>query len=194
MAIRMTTRTERLARELNSRREAFRAFLVARVGSAADAEDILQNGLLKAVRSGSWPRDDTRLAAWFYQLLRNAIVDHHRARAARHRREDALGRLADRLGENVTPPRTWETQICGCLDGVIATLRPAHAELLRRVDLDGQPVRDAARALGLTPNNASVALHRARRELRVRLLAFCGACAAGACLNCDCAPADRQQV
>jgi hypothetical protein len=32
-------------------------------------------------------------------------------------------------------------------------------------------------ALGLTANNASVALHRARAELRTKLMDFCGDCA-----------------
>ena len=72
---------------------------------------------------------------------------------------------------------------------VVGTLKPQHAELLRRVDLNGESVQDAARALKLTPNNASVTLHRARKELRSRLEAFCGACAEGACLDCNCAPA-----
>lgn len=68
------------------------------------------------------------------------------------------------------------------------TLKPQHAALLRRVDLNGESVQDAAKALKMTANNASVILHRARKELRTRLEAFCGACADGACLDCDCGP------
>jgi hypothetical protein len=38
--------------------------------------------------------------------------------------------------------------------------------------------------LGMTPNNASVTLHRARAELRMKLSRFCGDCP---CLdNCEC--------
>jgi hypothetical protein len=44
--------------------------------------------------------------------------------------------------------------------------------------------RFAAADLGITPNNASVTLHRARGELRTKLVEFCGDCA---CLdNCEC--------
>jgi RNA polymerase sigma factor (sigma-70 family) len=193
----MTVRADLLARRLNERREAFTAFLARRVGSTASTEDILQDGLLKAVRRADTLQDDTKLVAWFYQLLRHAIVDHHRADRTRRRKEDGLGALAARLGEDTTPPpKAWEAQICGCVGSVIDTLKPAHAELLRRVELDGQSVQDAARALRLTPNRASVTLHRARKELRARLEAFCGACANGACLDCDCAPvpAARRRV
>lgn len=190
----MSARTETLARELNAQREAFKAFLTARVGNEAEAEDILQNGLVKAVQRAGELQDNAKLSAWFYQVLRNAIVDHYRARGSRRRREGALGELVASLGEDVAPPpRDWDAQICGCLGSVVDTLKPAHAELLRRVDLNGEAVADAARALKMTPNNASVTLHRARKELRARLEVFCGACAEGACLDCNCAPAPEKQ-
>jgi RNA polymerase sigma-70 factor (ECF subfamily) len=190
----MARRADRLARELNAHREAFKAFLTARVGSAAEAEDILQNGLLKAVQRAGELQDDAKLTAWFYQLLRNSIVDHYRTRGARRRRDDALGTLVASLGEDVDPaPKNWEAQLCGCLGSVVDTLKPQHAELLRRVDLNGESVQAAATALRLTPNNASVTLHRARKELRTRLEAFCGACADEACLDCNCAPVPEKR-
>jgi RNA polymerase sigma-70 factor (ECF subfamily) len=190
----MATRADQLARELNAQRDAFKAFLTARVGSAAEAEDILQNGLLKAVQRAGEIQDDARLTAWFYQLLRNSIVDHYRSSSARRRRDDALGTLVASLGEDVTPaPKVWEAQLCGCLGSVVDTLKPQHAALLRQVDLNGESVQSAARALKMTPNNASVTLHRARKELRTRLEAFCGACAEGACLDCHCAPVPEKR-
>lgn len=185
----MSARADTLAREFNAQRNAFKAFLTARVGSAAEAEDILQNGLLKAVQRAGELQDDAKLTAWFYQLLRHAIVDHYRSRGARTRRDDALGQLVASLGEDVSPaPKAWEAQLCRCLGSVVDTLKPQHAELLRRVDLNGELVQAAAQALKLTANNASVTLHRARRELRAKLEIFCGACATGACLDCNCAP------
>jgi RNA polymerase sigma-70 factor (ECF subfamily) len=190
----MSARADALARELNAQREAFKAFLTARVGDAAEAEDILQNGLLKAVQRAGELADDTKVRAWFYQLLRNAIVDHYRTRGARARRDGALGKLVAALGEDVAPaPAAWDAQICGCLGPIVDTLKPAHARLLRRVDLEGESVQAAAKALKLSPNLASVTLHRARKELRRRLESFCGACASNACLDCHCAPAPENE-
>lgn len=171
---------------LNAQRTAFKAFITSRVGSAADAEDILQNSLAKAVRSADTLRDPGNARAWFYQLLRNAIIDHHRSRSAMTRRDDSLGELMIALQETATPPAAWEPQLCACLDAVIDTLNSPHAELLRRVDLNGESVQDAAGAMNLTPNHASVILHRARKTLRSRLETFCGDCANSACLDCDC--------
>lgn len=184
----MPARSAQAIRALNARRKAFKAFLVARLGNEADAEDILQNGLVQALHHADGV-EDGRLAAWFYRVLRNAVVDHYRSRASARRRHDELGAMIKGLGEDIAAaPKGWESQLCGCLGGVLETLKPQHAELLRRVDLNGESVQHAAKALRLTPNNASVTLHRARKELRIRLERFCGACAKDACLDCDCLP------
>lgn len=191
----MADRSDQLATALNEQRTAFKAFLTARVGNEAEAEDILQNGLLKALRHADELHDDTKITAWFYRLLRHAVIDHYRARGARRRREDVLGTTIAALGEDVTAaPKAWEAQLCACLGGVVDTLKPTQAALLRRVDLNGESVQAAAKALRLTPNNASVTLHRARAELRVKLQAFCGACADGACLDCDCTPVPKKKA
>lgn len=190
----MRSRSDQLAIALNAQRNAFKAFLVARVGSEAEAEDILQNGLLKALQQAHELKDDTKLIAWFYRLLRNAIVDFYRARDANRRRDDVLGKTVKALGENVeAAPPGWTAQLCACLGGVATTLKPQPAELIRRVDLDGESVQSAANAMGITANNASVMLHRARRDLREKLQAFCGACADGACLDCECEPVKEKR-
>lgn len=187
----MARRSDQLAAELNKHRNAFKAFLAARVGSAVEAEDILQNGLLKALQRAGELQDDAKLTAWFYQLLRNAVVDHYRARSSARRRHDALGEMVQTLGDDIAEaPKGWEPQLCGCLGGVVDTLKPQHAELLRRVDLNGESVQAVAKALKMTPNSASVALHRARKDLRTRLETFCGDCAKDSCLDCDCAARD----
>jgi RNA polymerase sigma-70 factor, ECF subfamily len=186
----MPRRPDQLAAALNAQRDAFKAFLTARVGSAAEAEDILQDGLLKAVQRAGDIQDDAKITAWFYQLLRNAIVDHYRSRGARRRRDDTLGATLTALGGDIAPP-DWEAQLCTCLGTVVESLKPVPAELLRRVDLNGESVQAAAMALRITPNSASVTLHRARRDLRDKLRAFCGACADGACLDCDCVPVPK---
>lgn len=168
---------------LLAHRNAFRAFIVSRVGNEADADDLLQHGLIKALQRADELNDADKSVAWFYQILRNAIIDHGRSRTASRRREHAWATDAALFA---SADREAEKQICGCFENLLPALKPAHAELLRRVELQGESVTAAAAALGLTPNNASVTLHRARADLRAKLVAFCGSCADGACLDCDC--------
>jgi RNA polymerase sigma-70 factor (ECF subfamily) len=158
--------------KLLAHREVFKAFLTSRVGNAADAEDLLQNGLVKALSRAEEIKDGEKAVAWFYQILRNAIVDHVRSRRAAAQRDDRWAAEAAVLADDSEAER----QICACFDRLLPTLRTTHAELIRRVELEGEPVARAAAALGMTANNASVTLHRARGELRTKLLGFCGDC------------------
>ena len=165
---------------LLAHRHVFKSFVTSRVGNDADAEDLLQNGLVKALNRSSEVKDDEKAVAWFYQLLRNVIIDHARSRTAAAKREEAWTTESITLADDAEAER----QICGCFEKMLPALKPSHAELLRRVELQGESVSSAATALGITPNNASVTLHRARGELRTKLVDFCGDCA---CLeNCEC--------
>lgn len=174
--------SDQLAESLVAQRAAFKAFLVTRVGNAADAEDILQTSLIKALQRAGELRDDTKLTAWFYQLLRHALIDHARSRESATVREHAWATDASALA----PSAADERALCRCFEPLIDLLKPKHSTLLRLVEFDGQSVSAAATALGLTVNNASVTLHRARAELRAKLETFCGDCAQSACLDCDC--------
>ena len=165
---------------LLAHRHVFKAFLASRVGNEADAEDLLQNGLVKAMERSGEIKDSEKAVAWFYQVLRNVLIDHVRSRSAAAKRDDAWASSAVTLADDSEAER----QICGCFEKMLPALKPAQAELIRRVELKGEPVAKVAIALGMTANNASVTLHRARAELRARLMDFCGDCA---CLdNCEC--------
>lgn len=166
--------------KLLAQRDVFKAFLTARLGNAADAEDLLQNGLVKALERSAEIKDDDKVVAWFYQVLRHVLIDHVRSRQAAARRDDAWANTASTVTDDPEAERT----LCGCFERMLPTLKTTHAELIRRVELQGEPVAQVARALGLTANHASVTLHRARKELREKLITFCGDCA---CLDaCDC--------
>lgn len=165
---------------LLAHRHVFKSFLASRVGNDADAEDLLQNGLVKALQRANEVKDGEKAVAWFYQVLRHVLIDHARSRHAAVRRDDAWMKDTLTLADDAEAER----QICACFEKMIPALKPAHAELLRRVELQGESVAGAAGALGITANNASVTLHRARAELRAKLVDFCGDCA---CLDhCEC--------
>ncbi len=165
---------------LLARREAFLGFLAARLGGdRAEAEDLLQHGFAKAIATAPTLRDEERLVPWFYQLLRHALIDRVRSRRS------AAAREQEWAAQHLSAPETAH-QLCSCLEPLLATLPPKQATLVRRCELGEESVSHVAATLGLTPGAASVALHRARAALREKLRAFCGDCADGACLDCDC--------
>jgi RNA polymerase sigma factor (sigma-70 family) len=162
----------------------FLAFLERRVESRAVAEEILQTAFVRGLEKTGEIRDAERAVAWFYRLLRNAIVDHYRARDSERR---GLAALVQEIGDAVEPPPDIESEICRCFAALLPALRPEYAEILRRVDLEGARPADFARANGLTANNAMVRLHRARQALRADLQRSCRTCADHGCLDCSCA-------
>jgi RNA polymerase sigma-70 factor (ECF subfamily) len=159
------------------------AFLEERVGSRADAEDLLQTAMLRVLTKAHTLRSTDRVIPWFYRMLRNLLVDGHRRRAAAERalrRLDAAAKVAEGHDEPL-----WG-QVCACVTAILPTLRPAYADILRRVEIDERPLTGVARSLGISANNASVRLLRARRALLDRLRATCGACFEHGCLDCFC--------
>lgn len=175
--------SEETVRVLLAEKGRLLAFLEERVGSRADAEDLLQTAMLRVVTKGHAVRSRDRIIPWFYRVLRNLLVDWHRRRAAAAR---ALRRLE--RAESVTQDHDealWR-QVCICASRILVTLRPEYTKILERVELDEQSVVEAARELGISANNASVRLFRARRALLDRLRATCGACFEHGCLDCYC--------
>jgi RNA polymerase sigma-70 factor (ECF subfamily) len=168
----------------------FLAFLESRVRNRAVAEDLLQAAFVKALERGGEIRDEERAVAWFYRLLRNALVDHWRraGREARAHEREAVER------EPAAEDPDLHAAVCACMHSLLPTLRPAYAELLRRVDLEGASVSAVAAEIGITANNAMVRLHRARRAMLESLEASCGTCATHGCLDCECGgPAANRQ-
>lgn len=162
----------------------FLQFLERRVGSRAVAEDILQDAFVRTLDRPETLPDESAVMAWFYRVLRNAIVDHYRHDGAEER---ALAHAAG-MAEESAPPRDEALfqAICGCVAGLVDTLKPEYAAAIRRVDLDGVPVVQFAREAGITPGNAGVRLHRAHAALRKQLALTCNTCTDHGCLDCHC--------
>ena len=160
----------------------FLRFLERRVGSRETAEDILQEAFGRAVTRISALRDEESAVAWFYRLLRNAVVDHHRRRATAG---SALERFAAEL-ETTAPPPEVADEICGCVSRLAGTLKPEYADALARIDVQGMAVKDYAETQGITAGNAGVRVFRARQALRSQVIASCGTCAEHGCLDCTC--------
>src|SRR5258706_9301283 len=68
----------------------FLKFLERRVGSRAVAEDILQEAFVRGLDRLQSLRDDESAVAWFYRILRNAVIDYHRRRQSATNALDAF--------------------------------------------------------------------------------------------------------
>ncbi|UJR78757.1 ECF RNA polymerase sigma factor SigR [Sandaracinus amylolyticus] len=164
-------------------REAFLAFLERRLGSRALAEDVLQDAFVRSIDKLGAVRERDAIVAWFYRVLRNAVVDHQRRRATASK---GLAALAAEL-ETERSGADTRGAVCGCVKTLSGSLKPEYAEALKRVEIDGVAVKDYAEEAGITSNNAGVRVFRARDALRKQVQRTCGACATEGCVDCTCA-------
>ncbi len=166
---------------------AFRTFLRRRVNDDALAEDLLQHSFVRAMERYHTLKESDRLVPWFYRILRHALVDYYRSQTSETKKYEAFLHELTASGEDtIPPPDEVKTAVCACLYKLLPAIRPNYAELVRRIDLEGESPDAVGRELNLTRNNLTVRLHRARQALRAELEESCGICSKHGCLNCAC--------
>ena len=161
----------------------FLSFLERRVGSRAVAEDILQEAFVRGLDKGEALRSDESAVAWFYRVLRNAIVDYYRRNASAGR---GLEAFAAEIEQHAEPDLDVRNVVCRCVGQLADALKPEYAHALKRIEVDGVSVKDYAAEVGITSGNAAVRVLRAREALRKQVARSCGTCASHGCLDCTC--------
>ncbi|MFN0180309.1 MAG: RNA polymerase sigma factor [Gemmatimonadales bacterium] len=175
--------TPEVVQRLVANHREFLAFIERRVGDRAVAEDILQDAFVRGLDRVEGLRSGESAIGWFYRVLRNAVTDHYRRRAAVGRK---LESFAAELEEGAEPDGELRDAICGCVSELARTLKPEYASALQRIEVDGVPVKEYAAEVGITGGNAGVRIFRAREALRRRVARSCGTCAEHGCLDCTC--------
>jgi RNA polymerase sigma-70 factor (ECF subfamily) len=156
-----------------------------RVATEADAEDVVQRAMMRASERAAQITEPSRARAWFYRILRRAIVDHHRSRPPEMHDDGALDEAP------APEPEPLRAPACRCAARLVGELRPAYAEVVRRMDFEAEDPAAVAAGLGISMTNLYVRLHRARRALRERVEGHCGVRSIEPCLECTCHAHDR---
>jgi RNA polymerase sigma factor (sigma-70 family) len=167
--------------------DVFVGFARSRLGDHHLAEDVVQDSLVKALAADRRPGTDEETTQWFYRILRRSIIDVYRKQGARGR---ALERFEKELPE--TPSEKDEKELCKCFHRLLPLVPEQYRELLDEVDLQGKDPDAVSADLGLTRNNLTVRLHRARKHMRKALTANCGACSVHGCIDCTCNDAEEK--
>ena len=184
-----TSLSPKAIEQLVSGHREFLAFLERRVESRAVAEDILQAAFTRGLERGSVVQEE-KVVAWFYRVLRNAVVDHYRQRATASRALEAWGR---EFPDTQPPEAELRQEICQCLSGLLGTLKPEYRDALQIVDVEEGTLKDLAQRSGITAENAAVRVHRARAALRRQIEKACGTCAIHGCVDCSCEASGGEQ-
>ena len=154
-------------------------FIARRVRTREDAEDILQEVMLRIHRSSGELEHVERVTGWIYRIAGNAIIDYYRKPA---RREVPAGWQLDveePSGSESAPlsdePETPELrgELARCLRPLIQRLPGSYRQALVLTELEGATQAEAAARLGLSVSGMKTRVQRARGRLKDLLLDCC---------------------
>jgi len=139
-----------------------RHWLLGRLGDAGQADDILQDVFVKALREGGHFCQLDSPRAWLYQVARHAVIDHHRLTKATVPGEETLA-------QPVTTGRPVDALASGLRQSLDA-LDPDDRDVILRCDIEGQTQAAYATAHQLTLPAVKSRIQRARARLRQHLV------------------------
>jgi len=142
-----------------------RGWLRHRLGNGVDADDVLQELFIKAMRQGERFCAIDNARAWLFEVARNTVAD-------RLRLQRELVELPTDLAEEVEETATVQSLV-GCLPRVLSELSAEDREAITLCDLEGMPQDEYARRKGLTLPAAKSRIQRARKRLRKQMTLGC---------------------
>jgi RNA polymerase sigma-70 factor (ECF subfamily) len=149
------------------------------VGTRAEAEDLVQDTLLKAFRSRKQYRAGTNPRAWLMAILRNTFLNGYRRRNLERRVFDgpdaealAPGWVGASSLRAIRDPHSGalHSMLEAPLLAAIDELPPEFKMTVQLADIEELSYREIAESMGCPIGTVMSRLHRGRRWLRARLL------------------------
>lgn len=150
-------------RELLALLPRLRRFARALAVDAADADDLCQVALERALKAETLWERGTRLDSWMYRIMRNCWIDEVRARK---RRSETF--VAEEEGDQVgeADDRRIEARVeLGNVDRAMAALPQDQREIIALILVEGLAYKEAAELLGLPMGTVTSRLVRGRQAL-----------------------------
>jgi len=158
---------------------AFRFSLLV-CGHPEDAEDVMQEALLKTYQYVDQIRTPDAFRTWLYQTVRNACLMKRRRRVDEPARMVSIeegvpgtdgGVRAVDVEDRGRPAdqRLIDSWVGERLRRALAALPPAHRIIIILREMEGLSTREVAQVMGISEANVKTRLHRARMMLRQQL-------------------------
>lgn len=142
-------------------------FVRRRVSDDAAAEDIVHDVLMRAYDRRDTLRSSDRFEQWLYQITRNAVIDHYRARRPSEPLPPDLTATDD---DSVGDARR---ELARCMKPLVNSLPAHYRDAIVLAELEGFTQLETAQQLGLSLSGAKSRVQRARRMLEAKLLDCC---------------------
>lgn len=143
------------------------------VGNAADAEDVVQETLLGALRRLDAFEERASLKTWLVRILMNQASKLRRSRRVRRAGPlDAAGESGDRSERLQVPSASAQVDRRADVLTMLGALSPEHREVLVLRELQGFSYDEIAETLHIPRGTVESRLYRARQELKRQFAGF----------------------
>ncbi len=161
----MTVRiqTETVWKLLSAR---LKSFIRSRVDTEQAAEDLLQEAFLRIHQRLDKLSDQERVEAWVFQITRNLIADHYRARSRSPLPGDMEAEPAEPTVETEPDSYNYNQRIGEWLFAAIDSLPEAHRQAMRMYEIEGVSQAEIAEKLGISLSGAKSRIQRGRQKLK----------------------------
>jgi RNA polymerase sigma-70 factor (ECF subfamily) len=154
------------------RRHSSRLYSVAyrMTGSAADAEDLLQDIFLQVYRRIDSFRGEAALGTWLHRLAVNATLDFLRSKQGR--RQQATDYIDDLDAVEPAAHASWRPDAALNrleLERAVAQLPPSYRQAFLLHDVEGLAHHEVSEMLGIAEGTSKSLVHKARMRLRTLL-------------------------
>lgn len=154
--------------------EPLRRFVSKRVNDAHEADDIVQDVLLRVLANAGTAPPDERLAAWMFRAARNLIIDRSRSRAVRAAANiEGFDAVSDDDDDDVNEQAKVVAELASCLRCMVDRLDEPYREALKLADLNGLTQQQVSDKMGISLSGAKSRVQRARQKLQALLAACC---------------------
>lgn len=143
-----------------------RRFLRHRVGNNAEADDLLQEVFLRALRRTNGLCGIGNRRAWLFLVARNLLIDRLRLSKEQVPLPD---NLAAKIIEDLDPV----DGLAQCLPRALSELSSADVEAISLCDIEGMSQQDFATQLNISLSAAKSRIQRARARLKTHLTEAC---------------------
>lgn len=136
-------------------------------GSRAEAEDLVQDSVLRAWQYRAHFETGSNARAWLHRIMMNTFINGYR----RKRRErDILALAGTNLDDEHLPSEN--VALGDEVESALRALPDEFRSVVVRIDLKEQSYREVADALGCPIGTVMSRLHRARRVLKSKLRSY----------------------
>lgn len=142
-----------------------RGFLKRRVSNSEDAEDLLQEIILKTHQHMKTLKDPDKIYAWLFQVARNTLTDHYRKNSASGHHVD-ISEFDEILEDTRVDESSVHSELTQCLQPFLQQLPEIYREAVEAVDLKGMSQKELAEGLGLSHSAIKSRVQRGRQMLR----------------------------